>query len=192
MIGSVVDDVHLFDRLAPVYDRVRPPLDPALVDGWLAHAERPVERLLDVGGGPGTAASAASVDERTVVDPSTRMLARAERKGLATERGVAEDLPVEDESVDAVLFVYSLHHTEDAGRALAEAARVLRPGGVVVVRDVDAKGILGRVMFRGEDHDEEAHAYFQPDALAATLADHGFETAVVDRGHRFTVVGVVG
>lgn len=179
-----------FDRIAPVYDWIRPDVEPATVDRWLAQAERPVERLVDVGGGPGTAAVASSVAERIVVDPSPRMLARARRRGLSTELGVAEDLPFEDDSVDVVLFVYSLHHVDDPDRALSEAARVLRPGGVLVVREVDSTGVVGRLLFRRSLHGDHDEAYLQPDGLGRTLSANGFDPTVVDRGLRFTVVGV--
>ena len=185
-------DAGVFDRIATLYDWVRPDVDPTTVDRWLAFAERPVERLIDVGGGPGTVAGATTVQERVVVDPSPRMLARARRRGLETERGAAEDLPFEDDSVDVVLFVYSLHHVDDPHRALDEAARVLRPGGLLVVREVNSTGIVGRVLFGRSLHGDHEEAYLQPDALGGTIASHGFEPTVVDRGLRFTVVGVAG
>lgn len=185
-------DAGVFDRIAPLYDLVRPNVDPAAVERWLALAERPVERLVDVGGGPGTVASAAPVGERVVVDPSPAMLRRAARRGLATERGVAEDLPFDDDSVDAVLFVYSLHHVDDPDRALEEAARVLRPGGVLVVREVDSTDLVGRLLFRRSPHGDHEEVYLQPDALQRTLSTHGFDPTVIDRGIRFTVVGVAG
>jgi SAM-dependent methyltransferase len=56
--------------------------------------------------------------------------------------GVAEDLPVPDESVDVVCFFRSLHHVPVASMAVAltEAHRVLRPGGVLYVVEPAASG----------------------------------------------------
>ncbi|OYR45633.1 methyltransferase type 11, partial [Halorubrum sp. Ea8] len=46
-------DVRFFDRVAPLYDRVMPPANGEALAAGLAHATRPIDRLLDVGGGSG-------------------------------------------------------------------------------------------------------------------------------------------
>ncbi|GAB2697960.1 class I SAM-dependent methyltransferase [Thalassiella azotivora] len=57
----------------------------------------------------------------------------AHERGLATVRADAERLPVGDASVDAVVAFDVLEHLEDDARAVAEVARVLRPGGSFLV-----------------------------------------------------------
>ena len=56
--------------------------------------------------------------------------------------GVGQDLPIEDDSADVVIFSYSLHHVpvEHMTAALAEAGRVLRAGGELVVLEPIAEG----------------------------------------------------
>lgn len=78
--------------------------------------------------------------------------------------GVGQDLPLEDESADVVAFSYSLHHVpkEHLGAALAEAARVLRPGGVLAVLEPIADG-PGHEMFKPIDDETAVRA----DAQAA-------------------------
>jgi SAM-dependent methyltransferase len=120
-------------------------------------------RVLDVGGGPGTHAAhlAAKGYEVTLVDPVPRHVE------LATERaddpsgapfearlGTAADLPVDAESVDAVLLMGPLYHLVDRAdrlAALTEAKRALRPGGRLLaevicrhawVLDATVKGLL--------------------------------------------------
>ena len=68
------------------------------------------------------------------------MLRSARAKGLAVVRGSARRLPMADRSVDAVLFVEVLEHVApaDLPGVMAEAARVRRPGGRVVVVDKSA------------------------------------------------------
>src|SRR5687767_11112269 len=67
------------------------------------------------------------------VDPSPRMaeLARARAVGADVRLGDFERLPFDDGAFDAVLAVNAFQFAEDQDAALAEAARVLAPGGVV-------------------------------------------------------------
>jgi len=111
----------------------------------LAH-ERP-RRLLDLGCGGGHVSLAAAPFAREVVayDLSAAMLAavagEADRRGLShikTAEGVAEALPFADATFDAVASRYSAHHWRDLGAGLAEARRVLKPGGLAVFMDVVA------------------------------------------------------
>jgi ArsR family transcriptional regulator len=51
-------------------------------------------------------------------------------------QGTLEALPIGDGEVDIVLLVLVLHHVPDPARALAEAARVLKPGGRLIVVDM--------------------------------------------------------
>ena len=64
-----------------------------------------------------------------MIDREPAMLARAAAKGLETIEGDAQRLPLEDASVDAAMLVSMLHHVEHPPAALAEARRILRPGG---------------------------------------------------------------
>ena len=77
------------------------------------------------------------------IDRSTDVLKRAkalaERRGMKNiiwKRGDMEKLPLEDASVDVALLSQALHHAADPAHAVAEAARVLRPDGRVVVLDL--------------------------------------------------------
>lgn len=102
-------------------------------------------RVLDVGTGPGRLVAEIAGRRPGLdvvgIDPSADMLARARRRtaGFENARAVlaaAEDLPFEDGSIDAVVSSLSSHHWADAGAALAEQARVLRPGGRLWVLDL--------------------------------------------------------
>jgi SAM-dependent methyltransferase len=80
------------------------------------------------------------------VDASSAMLEKArenlEAAGLDADlrQGEMEDLPVEAASVDVVLANMALHHSRSPGGAVAEMARVLRPGGRVVLTDLARHG----------------------------------------------------
>jgi SAM-dependent methyltransferase len=86
-------------------------------------------------------------DRIVAVDLSAEMLrrarARAESLGLDNvtfERGELEALPLASASVDAAFASLVLHHAPRPAAALAEMARVVRPGGAVVVVDLMAHG----------------------------------------------------
>jgi SAM-dependent methyltransferase len=106
-------------------------------------------RVLDLGCGGGHVAFRAAPLAHDVVayDLSTDMLAAVARtatqRGLtniATRQGSAETLPFDDAEFDFVLSRYSAHHWHGFGRALAEAHRVLRPGGRALFMDAISPG----------------------------------------------------
>ncbi|MGP3936242.1 class I SAM-dependent methyltransferase [Nonomuraea sp. KM88] len=100
---------------------------------------RPLEGL-DVGSGTGrfTPALATSFGPVTGVEPSVRMRetaqARAPHPGVRYLAGSAEDMPVPSGSADYALMFLSWHHVQDKAGAVRELARVLRPGGRLLLR----------------------------------------------------------
>ncbi|PSQ54950.1 methyltransferase type 11 [Halobacteriales archaeon SW_8_68_21] len=186
-----VGDVDFFDRVAPVYDLAMPPADGGALAAALEHATRPIERLLDVGGGSGRAAAALTGPEITVVDASIEMLSRARRaRGLAGLAADAGRLPFGDASVDAVTVVDAFHHLPAHDAALAEAARALAPGGALVVREFDPDHPLGRLLAAGEHAIGMDSRFLPPDDLAAAMDAVDLDPRIVDRGFGYTVVGV--
>ena len=182
-------DVRLFDRLARLYDLGMPRARASPLRDGLARADRPVERLLDVAGGPGRAAARVDCPTRIVVDAAAGMVRRARARGLAAVRGDAGRLPVADTAVDAVLIVDALHHLPDRDAALAEARRVLRPGGVLVVREFDPGTLCGGALVAAERLVGFGSTFEGPEDLAARVGRAGLAPTVVDRGFGYTVVG---
>ncbi|WP_050033859.1 class I SAM-dependent methyltransferase [Halorubrum halophilum] len=184
-------DVRFFDRIAPLYDRVMPPADGEALAAGLAHATRPIDRLIDVGGGSGRAAAALTGPDITVVDASLGMLTRARNhRGLSGVAGDAGRLPFRDESVDAATVVDAFHHLPDQAAAIGEAARVLAPGGALVIREFDPTHPLGRALVASEHAIGMESRFRSPADLVAELADAGFDPRIVDRGFAYTVAGV--
>jgi SAM-dependent methyltransferase len=123
-----------FDRTAEAYAAHAAARD---WSGFVAWCEpRPADRMLDVAGGPGRLAAAVrdSVAAVTVVDLATELLAYVP-EGIARVEARAEQLPFADASFDLVTCVNSLHHIARPARALDEMARVLAPGGRIVLED---------------------------------------------------------
>jgi SAM-dependent methyltransferase len=126
-----------FSSVADAYERGRPDYPPAVV-GALA-AELGLERgapVLDLAAGTGKLSRAllAGGLDLVAVEPHAAMRERL-AAGVGAERvreGVAEDIPLEDGSVDAVTVADGFHWFDQA-RALAEIRRVLRSGGGLAV-----------------------------------------------------------
>ncbi len=144
----MMDRATSFGTIAADYDRYRPP-PPLAVADWLL--PEGAQRVADVCAGTGgfSRVLAGRVQEVIAVDLDTRMVALAGPQVLRL-CGRGEALPMRPSAVDAVL-VSSGWHWLDEEAAVAEAARVLRPGGVLGVvwngptRQIEWVGeILGR------------------------------------------------
>jgi SAM-dependent methyltransferase len=142
-------------------------------------APGPDEDILEIGFGPGR--TLGLLVERgarvTGVDISEEMVRLAERRNseivrtgvLALHRGDGVRLPVDDNSQDAVLSVHNLYFWPKPEATIAEIARVLRPGGRLLL------------VFRGREHplpkrlDPAIYQDFTTDQCLAWLASAGLE-----------------
>jgi ubiquinone/menaquinone biosynthesis C-methylase UbiE/DNA-binding transcriptional ArsR family regulator len=136
-----------FHRHAVDWDRVRAlHVDQARVDAALKRLFRraPVRDLLDIGTGTGHVLQVLGeeVEAAIGIDRSRDMLivarANIHRAGLRhcqVRQAEMMHLPFAGASADAVTFHMVLHYAEDPAGAVAEAARVLRPGGRLIVVD---------------------------------------------------------
>jgi ubiquinone/menaquinone biosynthesis C-methylase UbiE len=136
-----------FRRHAAEWDRIRKlHVADAAVEGAIRAAldEKPFRSLLDLGTGTGRMLEMFGKDiERGLgLDLSLDMLLlardRLERAGLkncSVRQGDIYDLPLADNAFDVVILHQVLHFLDDGARAIREAARVLRPGGRLLVVD---------------------------------------------------------
>lgn len=144
----------------------------------------PVGRLLDIGTGTGRMIELLAPRARAAlgIDRSPEMLRLARAKlaaaGLPAEvrRADMYALPVEDAAADTVVLHQVLHFADDPAAALAEAARVLAPGGRLLVADFAAHG-------REELRIAHAHVRlgFADEAVTGWLAAAGLEAEVAAR-----------
>lgn len=138
----------MFDRIARRYDLLNALMSLGLDRLWRRRAARALEprageRFLDVATGTGDLARAilrrAPGAEVVGLDPSRAMLARAAAKlpRATFVPGDARDLPFPDASFDGVSIAFGIRNVPDRPAALAEMARVLRPGGRLVILELN-------------------------------------------------------
>lgn len=186
---SRTGDVSVFDRISPLYDRLRPAVDSSTLAAGLDLAERDIDRVLDVGGGSGQGVRSLDVRDGMVVDAAPGMLRRAKRRGVGAVAADASRLPFADESVDAVIVLDALHHMANPDGVVTEAARVLRPGGVLVIQEFDPTTIRGWALVAGEHALGMDSVFFAPGDLEAMVRGAGLEASIPRTGFEYLVAG---
>lgn len=206
----------MFDRIARVYDLMNQVMTAGMHHRWRQRAvdlsaAGPGSRVLDVATGTGDLAVALRGRGAEVVgmDFSEEMLVHARRKApdVRFEWGNALELGYEDASFDAATVGFGARNFADLEKGIAEMARVVRPGGRVVILEITTPQkpplswffrlwfdrlvpLLGR--FAG---DPDAYTYLPssvrrfpgPHELAATMARAG----LVDVRYVLTAGGII-
>ena len=146
----------MFDRIAGLYDLMNSVMTAGLHHEWRRRAAdlanlAPGDRALDVATGTGDlavelASRVGEAGEVVAVDFSEEMLTRARAKapGVRFEWGNALELAFEDDSFDAATVGFGARNFSDLERGIAEMARVVRPGGRVVILEITTptRGVL--------------------------------------------------
>lgn len=132
--------------------------------------------LLDLGGGTGGLAVrlAGALHARvTILDPTPEMLARVPaHPSLSVRLGSAEEIPFPDAAFDAVLVSDAFHHFRHLDRSVQEMTRVARPGGGLLVLEIDPGG-WRRLIVLAERMVGEPANFFTRDAFCAFMAERG-------------------
>ncbi|MFO0645397.1 MAG: methyltransferase domain-containing protein [Polyangiales bacterium] len=126
-----------YDEFSRWYEKERGRGYHALIDDLEVSVTEPLARgarVLEVGCGTGLILERiARVAERAEgIDLSPGMLEQARQRGLSVREGSATELPFADSSFDLVYSYKVLAHVPDIEKALAEMARVTRPGGTIL------------------------------------------------------------
>lgn len=136
--------------------------------------------VLDVGSGDGAAASSLApyCESLTCIDSNPRMIDAAKERLVKFEHVHAEvadvhELPFPVGSFDSVLVFHTLTYAKDPPLALRECARVLRPGGRLVLLCLDEHRQQELTASYGE-----RHAGFSPRAVRALLSGAGLQVAL--------------
>jgi ArsR family transcriptional regulator len=178
MAGRRTKSQEFFSSSAGQWDRVR---DELFGDRFhlvaLAAFAQSDWTVGDLGCGTGQASAtiAPFVARVIAVDASAAMLQAAKKRlqgidNVELRRGELEALPIDDARLDAATLMLVLHHVPEPERALAEVARVLKPGGRAIVVDM-------------QPHDRESYRQqmghvwlgFGDDHVRAIFHESGFE-----------------
>lgn len=156
--------------------------------------ERPLGALLDIGTGTGRMLElfAPKADTAIGIDRSSEMLRLARVKldeagicGASLRQGDMQALPLADGSADSIILHQVLHFAQQPGSAIAEAARVLKPGGQLLVIDFAQHD-------RAELKEQDAHLRlgFADDAMRGWFSAAGIDLDRIERlsGGELTVI----
>ena len=150
----------------------------------------PGEHVVDIGAGMGPATVSAAKTGASVlaVDPTPymrgilafRRLGQRRRNAIRVADGSAESIPAADRSAHAVLTVNTMHHWTDLDASIRELARVLRPGGrlLLVDEDFDAPSHPAfERMQKRRSHRDRHFVQIDPAVVEKKLLEAGFVSA---------------
>lgn len=177
-----------FDRVAAAFgEQVLPGRTwEGLSRGLLRLAPR--ARYIDLGIGDGmlTLMLAEVAQSVTAVDLSPEMLRQLESRArdknihnVTTVEADIEDLPMASGQYDVAILSQALHHASDPAQCLAEARRVLRPGGKLLLLDLLAHG---EEWVR--DRLQHLHLGFTEGDLLRLVSEAGFDDVAIERAAR--------
>lgn len=172
------------------------PEDSAIIAGWLRPAVEPGGRVLDVGGGAGQLAVLLARElpaSVTVLDPTPEMIDHVpDTLGVSTVTGTAEAMPFPDDSFDAIVVSDAFHHFRDQEGAVREFVRVTRPGGLVLILELDPRGLAMRLIVLGEKLLGEPGAFMAPEEMCTFMAAHGITgECAAEKGASYRFIGTV-
>ena len=186
-----------FEARAATWDSVRSlHVDDAEIERAIADllADQPIGALLDIGTGTGRMLElfAPKADSAIGIDRSSEMLRLARVKldeagicGASLRQGDMYALPLADRSADSIILHQVLHYAQQPGAAIAEASRVLSPGGQLLVIDFAQHD-------RAELKEQDAHLRlgFADDAMRGWFSGAGLELDRIERlgGGALTVI----
>ena len=127
-----------YDTIGLNYATLRQP-DPR-IEALLHAALGDCRTVLNVGAGTGSY----EPDDRlmTAIEPSAEMIAQRNASDATVVQGVAENLPFDDDSFDAVMAVLTVHHWTDKEKGMAEMRRVSRGPIVIMTYDPEFRDLL--------------------------------------------------
>ena len=131
--------------------------------------------------GVGSGKFAAPLGIKIGVEPSEKMARKARLQGINVYSGVAEDLPFSEGRFDFVLIVTTICFVDDVIKSLAEAFRVLKPTGCIIVGFVDKDSALGKQYTVQKEKSKfyKNATFFSTEELLKYLKEVGFVIEII-------------
>lgn len=179
-----MDSKEYFEEVADQWDTMRQSFFSEAIreKAYEIAAVKEGELAADIGAGTGFVTEGLLQKGLKViaVDRSDEMLDQMKQKfkkyeELDCRKGEAEHLPIDDDTVDYAMANMYLHHVEDPTTAIKEMVRMLKPGGKLVITDLDEHK---HEFLRTEQHDRWMG--FKRETIKQWLSAAGLKNVVVD------------
>ena len=178
-----------YDKHSPFYYRMTRHCDDAVI-ARIASYQKPAPHILDVGCGTGALLEKLrhAFPDAVLhgIDISPNMLAIARNKNIpdvVLNEGDAENLPYDNGSFDMITCCSSFHHYPNPQKAIAEFRRVVRPGGNLIICDMDlpdiARMFANHILFRFQQKGD-VHVYTHNE-IKVLLRSQGWTQCRVER-----------
>jgi SAM-dependent methyltransferase len=117
----------------------------ASYQSWVQSIQsRPTDDVVELGCGSGALLKRLPARVRVGLEPAVSLLRPS--NGFLGVLGTAHSMPFQSEAFDVVLFKHALHHVQDKRKGFLEAARILRPGGKLVIIEPNAEHPQRRII----------------------------------------------
>ena len=185
---------HFNGIVAHVYDFVLPKRKPVEFL-QLLNAQKH-DKILEIGAGTGRIAKhyGFHVRDLTLLDPAENMLKRAmdilpHAKPIV---GYSEGMEFPSNTFDKIVCYDSLHHWQNQLKGLKEAYRVLKPGGIILVLEVDQNNFWGRKVQLFERLLKMNSLMHKPVDLQLILEKIGFQNIIYDPTNNGLTYAMIG
>jgi demethylmenaquinone methyltransferase/2-methoxy-6-polyprenyl-1,4-benzoquinol methylase len=178
-----------FSFIAPFYDRA---IRLGEMNDFIRRAALPINGwLLDAGGGTGRVSNVLrdQAAHLVVADVSLGMLAQARQKGgLHTIAGETERLPFFSSSFDRIIMVDALHHVANHAQTAREMWRVLKPGGRIVIEELDVRTLIIKLVALGEKIALMRSHFITPPQIVALFSNTSAQSQIETEGYNAWII----
>ncbi len=166
----------MFDILAPVYNRFSKLLFSEVRDDIIKKMDfEPEDKILDVGGGTG-----AFLEKILRREPEIQVVLLDSSKSMIEESKITDSIvqgkacrnPFSKNSFDYVLCTDALHHFANKKKSVQEMMRIVKPGGTIIIFDMNAKSPVTQLIKLGEKILGEPSEFFTPEELSSLFDDN--------------------